>query len=300
MLAYLNDRFLPQEEAHLPLYDAGFVFGATVSDLCRTFRHRLFRLHDHVARFRQSCRLARVLQFIPDEQVSQLAEELTAKNTASLRTQDDLVLVIFATPGPSVHHAGTQISEAQNAPTFGMHTFPLPCKRYASLFQHGAHLLVPSARLPTNSFVDTRIKHRSRLHWWIASQEAQQIEKGAWALLLDSNGCVSETAAANFLIVRGGTVISPPRTSILEGISLLTTEEICQELGIPFQEQPLTLKDCLEADEALLTGTSFCIVGVSQLNGSPIPWPGKVFEKLLELWNQRVGLDIRAQILSGG
>ena len=84
------------------------------------------------------------------------------------------------------------------------------------------------------------------------------------------------------------------------GISLLTVEEICHELGTPFQERPITLEDCLKADEALLTGTSFCVAGVSQINVHSIPWPGKVFEKLLEAWNQKVGLDVRAQILSGG
>jgi branched-subunit amino acid aminotransferase/4-amino-4-deoxychorismate lyase len=51
-LAYLNGDFRPQNEAQLPLHDAGFVWGATVTDLCRTFRHRLFRLADHLDRFR--------------------------------------------------------------------------------------------------------------------------------------------------------------------------------------------------------------------------------------------------------
>ena len=50
-------QFLPYAAARLSLHDAGFVFGATVSDLCRTFRHRLFRLSDHLARFADSCRL---------------------------------------------------------------------------------------------------------------------------------------------------------------------------------------------------------------------------------------------------
>jgi hypothetical protein len=50
----------------------------------------------------------------------------------------------------------------------------------------------------------------------------------------------------------------------------------------------------------MLTGTSFCLAGVSQINGAAIPWPGKVFKRLLEAWSKRAGLDIRAQILSGG
>lgn len=53
-LAYLNDRFLPQPEARLTLHDAGFVLGVTVTDLCRTFRHRPYRLADHLRRFRKA------------------------------------------------------------------------------------------------------------------------------------------------------------------------------------------------------------------------------------------------------
>jgi branched-subunit amino acid aminotransferase/4-amino-4-deoxychorismate lyase len=300
MLAYLNGRFIPQEEAQLPLHDAGFVFGATVTDLCRTFHHRLFRLKDHVARFRQSCQLARIPQSIADEQVAQLAEELTVKNVASLQPQGELALVLFATPGPIARYSGKSADSGDAPATFGMHAFPLPFHRYVSLFRIGAHLVVPRSHNIPRSIVDPRIKHRSRLHWWIAGQEAEQKEPGAWALLTDSNGYVTETAAANILIVKDGIVFSPPRTSILNGISLLATEEICQDLGIPFRERPLTLQNGLDADESLLTGTAFCIAGVSQLNGQPIPWPGKIFEKLLKAWNERVGLDVRAQILSGG
>jgi len=300
MIAYFNGRFLPQEEARISLHDAGFVFGATVTDLCRTFRHQLFRLEDHAARFRQSCRLAHSPQPIPDEEVARLAEELTTRNTASLANDLDLALVMFATPGPVSYYAGNQSGHVDVSPTFGMHMFPLPLGRYAPLFRNGARLFVPTTRQTSASTLDPRIKHRSRLHWWIAGQEAADSEPGAWALLLDSNGFITETAAASFLVVKEGTVFSPPPESILGGISLLTTEEICQDMQIPFQERQLTLQDCLEADEALLTGTSFCLAGVSQLNGKPIPWPGKVFEKLLQAWNQRVGLDIRKQILSGG
>ena len=92
MLAFLNGRFVPYEEARLPLHDAGFVFGATVTDLCRTFHHRLFRLPDHVARFRQSCELARISQPVPDQEIAHLAEELAAKVNSDLQLQGPLYL----------------------------------------------------------------------------------------------------------------------------------------------------------------------------------------------------------------
>jgi branched-subunit amino acid aminotransferase/4-amino-4-deoxychorismate lyase len=288
--AYLDGRFLPEGEIRISLHDLGFVFGATITDLCRTFRHQLFRLEDHVARFRQSCELARIPKPMAKRELIRLARDLSSKNVGLVGSEEDLALVMFATPG-----LGDDFP-----PTLGMYMFELDLERFVRWFREGARLVTPATRQMSTLSVDSRIKHRSRLHWWIAGQEAQQTEAGAWALLLDSDGFISETAAANFLLVKNGAVLSPPRQSILGGISLLTTEEICQELQIPFEERHLTLKDCLEAEEALLTGTSFCLAGVSQLNGQGIPWPGKVFEKLLGAWNQRVGMDIRKQILSGG
>src|SRR3954470_25086518 len=79
-LAYLNGRFLPASQLTLPAHDAGFVFGATATDLVRTFRHRPFRLADHLARFRRSCEVCRIPQPVPDDELVSLAEELIAPN----------------------------------------------------------------------------------------------------------------------------------------------------------------------------------------------------------------------------
>src|SRR5205807_1951377 len=143
--------------------------------------------------------------------------------------------------------------------TLVLHTFPLPFENYADLFREGARLFVPSGRQIPAHCIDPHIKHRSRLHWWLASQEKP---KDARPLLLDQNGHVTETAIANFLVVRGGTVLSPPRSMVLDGISLRVTEGLCRELGIPFAEVSLLVEDCLAADEAFLTGTAFCLAGV--------------------------------------
>lgn len=299
-LAYWNGRLVPAAAAQLPLHDAGFVLGATVTDLVRTFRHRLFRLEDHLARFRRSCQAARVPQPVPDAELARVAGELVAHNAALLGPDDDLALVLFATPGPIGAYAGLPGGPGDGPPTLGMHTFPLPFARYRRLFQEGARLVTPRTRHVPPSSVDPRIKQRSRLHWWLAEREAQDIEPGASALLLNESGHVTETAAANFLIVRGGTVLTPPRSSVLNGVSLQVVEELCAGLGIPFAEHPLTPEDCRAADEALLSCTSFCLAGVSRINGTPLAHPGPVFERLLAAWSQLVGREIRGQILRVG
>jgi branched-subunit amino acid aminotransferase/4-amino-4-deoxychorismate lyase len=298
-LAYSNGVFLPQSEARLPLHDAGFVFGATITDLCRTFHHRLYRLQDHLARFRRSCRWACVPQEITDEELSRICQELVAHNAHELAEDQELSLVMFATPGSIGYYGGMDGGAGDAPPTLGIHTFPLPFSRYARLFEKGAQLVVPTVRPIPAQCVDPRIKHRSRLHWWMAEQEVRRsTQPGAIALLLDAETHqVSETATANFLLVKDGVVISPPRYVILGGISLQVVEELCNEMAIPFKERPITVVDCLAADEAMLTSTPYCLAGVSRISDDPTPWPGQIFERLLAAWSERVKLDIRQQIL---
>lgn len=296
-LAYLNGRFLPQSEARLSLNDAGFVLGATVSDLCRTFHHRLYRLEEHLDRFRASSVRARIPLPAGREELAGVAEELVRHNAALLPAGHDLALVMFATPGAIGYYGGQPGGAGDAAPTLGLHTFPLPFARYVPLFRDGARLVAARLRHVPAAIIDRRIKQRSRLHWWLAEQEVHDLDPAASAVLLDETGHVTETAAANIVVVRRGVVCSPPRQSILNGISLRTVEELCSQLGLRFEETPLTVEDCLGADEIILCSTPYCLAGVSRLNGQPLPWPGAIFERLLAAWSERVGLDIRGQII---
>ena len=296
-LAYLNGSFLPQYQANLPYHDAGFVMGATVSDMCRTFRHRLFRWPEHLARFRRGLEATGIDPDEGDKQITKLAEKLVEHNVGLVKPNQDLALVLFATPGPIGYYVGQPGAAGEAPATIGMHTFPLPVERYRPFHLQGIHLVVPDTRQVPVQCVNAQIKQRSRMHWWLAHKEAQAKEPGSQALLPDLDGHVTETAAANFLIVRKRTVISPPWKNILEGISLLVVRELCGELGIGFEEDKLTINDCLAADEAFLTSTPYCLAPVSRLEGKPISWPGPILQRLLAAWSEKVHMDIRGQIM---
>lgn len=297
--AFLNGDFVPQSRARLTLHDAGFVMGATVTDLCRTFHQQLYRFAEHLRRFMRSCQLAHIDLLPAAREMTDWAEKLLALNRDLLSPGDELALVMFATPGPIGFYLGEPGGLGDAAPTLGMHTFPLPWPRYERLVNQGASLWVPDIRQVPPACVDPHIKHRSRLPWWLADREIHAQHPGSQALLLDQAGHVTETASANFLAVRQRVVLSPPLANILEGISLGVVRELCRKLGIPFEERPLTLADCLAAEEAMLTCTSYCLAGVAQLQGQALAFPGPIFCRLLQAWNEEAGLDIRGQILAG-
>jgi branched-subunit amino acid aminotransferase/4-amino-4-deoxychorismate lyase len=136
------------------------------------------------------------------------------------------------------------------------------------------------------------------MHYYLADRLARQQDPEARALLLDAEGNLTETATANLLVFRAGEgLLSPPRSTILPGISLAFVEQLAADLGIAFSERPLEAHDLLTADEALLTSTPSCLLPVTRFNGQPIGGgrPGPVFRRLLGEWSRRVGVDIAAQ-----
>ena len=295
-VAYLNGQWLPQSQATLPLNDAGFVMGVTVTDFVRTFHHKLDRLSEHLTRFRQNARDAQIDLDGSDLELFNIALELTRRNAELLTPNQELALILFATPGPIGYYLG----DPGNGPgTFGMHTFSLPFERYREIIRRGAWLRVSNeneAMSPRT--VPTHIKHRSRMHWWLAEHEVQHRDQGmSRALLANSAGQITETAFANVVIVRGNEIISPRRATLLPGLSLKMIEDLCPEVGLTFHERDLTISDCVAADAMLLCGTAFCLARVERLNDHVLAKNDDAMNRLLHAWNNRVGLDIHTQIL---
>ena len=299
---YLGGRFIPASEAHLSVYDFGIVLGATVTDLLRTFRHKVFRLEDHLRRFYDSCKYARMLPPLSAQETAEITTEIVLRNSGLLPPYADLAIVYFITPGENTAYAGSAAAGQATEPTFCIHSFPLPFRLFCRFFIDGLHLVTPSTRHVSPQCVDPKIKHRSRLHWWLAEQEAHLVDSSAMPLLLDLDGNLTETSGSNLLLVKNGTVLSPTPRNILLGISRKVVWELCVKLGIPFVERDLQVHDALTADEAFVTTTPYCMAPVTRFNGVAIGdgrAGGPVFERILAAWSAEVGVDIRAQVLHG-
>jgi branched-chain amino acid aminotransferase len=301
-IAYLRDRILPAAEAKISIYDLGIVLGATLTDMARTYRHEPFRLDDHLVRFYESCKYARIMPRIGLDETRTAVMQIVKHNAGMLRPEEDLAIVLFITPGEHPLYAGAAASRVHLEPTFCIHTFPLVFSLWAHLFREGAHVVIPSTRHVPPQCVDPKIKNRSRLHWWLADQEAHLVDPKAITLLLDLDGNITETAGSNFAIVKDGTFITPSRRNILRGVSLRNAMELSEQLGVRVEERDMQIHDVVNADEALLLTTPYAVAPVTRINGLPIGdgKPGPHFRCLADAWSQQVGLDIVGQIVCAG
>ncbi|MCX7422206.1 MAG: aminotransferase class IV [Planctomycetia bacterium] len=299
-LVSLNGQLLPATQARLNIYDAGVVFGATVTEMTRTFRHQPFRLEDHVARLFRSLKSTQMDIGMSPEELITRSLELLSHNAGLIPADDELGLIQFVTAGEYGSYVASRDVVVRSGPTVCIHTFPLPFALWAKRMQSGAHVVTPTIRHVPPQCYDPSTKNRSRLHYYLADQEARQTDPRAIALLLDIDGNVAETSGANFLIVERGTIVSPTERNTLPGVSRTTVFDLATRLGIPFVERDFQPEAVLSADEAFLSGTSICLCPVTKINGQIIGGgePGSVYRRLISAWSEMVGVDITGQFLA--
>ena len=90
------------------------------------------------------------------------------------------------------------------------------------------------------------------------------------ALLLDTDGYVSEGAGENVFIVKNGILYTPDLTSCLEGITRASVLTLADELGIKVVEKRITRDEVYCAEEAFFTGTAAEVTPIRELDNRQI------------------------------
>lgn len=299
-VVYFNGSLVPETEARISIYDSALMFGDMVFEMTRSFNKKQFKLREHLERLYAGIKILRIpLQMTPEEMEHACYETIEA-NDHLFKKDDEHRLMIDVSRGLLGIYQG--IEGLHKGPNVIIADFPLrwTVAGMGELFDAGINAVITSQRALPAALLDPKIKNRSRLHYLMANIEASQVAGNRnWALLLDPDGFISEGTGDNFFIVKNGVVITPEGRNILRGISrAYIMEEVCTSLGIPVAEKNIDPYDVYTADEAFMTGTPFCALPVTSLNGNAIGngTVGPVFKKLVAAWGEGVGVDIEQQI----
>lgn len=299
-VVYFNGEFVPESEARISIYDSALMFGDMVFEMTRSFNKKQFKLREHIDRLYAGVKILRIpLQITPAEMERACYETIEA-NDHLFADDDEHRLMIDVSRGLLGIYQG--IEGLHKGPNVVIADFPLrwTVAGMSKLFDTGINAVITSQRAIPATLLDPKIKNRSRIHYLMANIEASQIEgDNNWALLLDPDGFIAEGTGDNFFIVKDGAVITPEGRNILRGVSrAYVMEELCMELGISVVEKNIDPYDVYTADEAFMTGTPFCMLPVTSLNGNAIGTGkiGETFEKLIHMWGEKAGIDIVDQI----
>ena len=293
-LIHLNGKLVPEEEAKISIWDIGFMYSAVFMEAARTFRHKIYRIEDHLRRMDDGMRYAGLDPLVGMDAMGRIVEETLAANIANFADDDDCWLCWQVTPGNGFPHP--MMKGKKSPPTVMVYVSPLPYDEYFPSYSEGKPAVVPTVRNVPPSVVDPRGKTRFRLHYFMAKIEAQVRDATAFALLQDTQGLITEGTGANFFIARDGALHTATTRNILDGISRRSVIELAGGLGIPVVERDLTLYDVYSADEAFWTTSSYCVLPCPRVNHvSMKACPGPLFTRLIAAWSGKVGVDIIAQ-----
>ncbi|HWP56538.1 MAG TPA: branched-chain amino acid transaminase [Candidatus Acidoferrales bacterium] len=90
------------------------------------------------------------------------------------------------------------------------------------------------------------------------------------AIMLDTEGYVSEASGENIFLVRDGILKTTPLTSILPGITRDSVLTIARDKGYPIKEERFTRDELYAADEAFFTGTAAEVTPIREVDNRQI------------------------------
>lgn len=299
-VVYLNGELVPETEAKISIYDSALMFGDMVFEMTRSFNGQQFKLREHIDRLYVGLAILRIPMSMSKDELEEACYRTIKANSEVFKEDDEHRLMIDVSRGLlGIYqdidglHKGTNVVIAD---------FPLrwTVSTMGQLFETGINAVVTSQRAIPASLMDPKVKNRSRLFYLNANIEASQYEgDNNWALLLDTDGFVAEGTGDNFFIIKNGVIYTPEGRNILRGISRqYIIDQIGPSLDLPVVEKNIELYDVYTADEAFMTGTPFCMLPVTSLNGVGIGSGnvGPVFTTMLNKWGSNVGVDIKTQI----
>lgn len=289
--AYWNGEWVPTSQISIPIDDLGFSMGVTVVERLRTFGGQLFQAEKHLDRMRRSLEIVGWDADAVCDELRAALKSFIDRNREHMGKGDDWSVATFVTPGNS---------PAGEKPTVCVHGNPLPFQAWADQFRTGLEAITVDVReLPANVW-PTELKCRSRMHYYLADQEARQKQPGSRAILLDQDGLVCQGSTANVVAYfedRG--LVTPRRTKVLPGVTQDVLYDLADTVAIPTSEADLTTEEFASADEIYFVSTSICVLPVVRLDGKPINdgKPGPMHEQLITLFSEHVGVDIAQQAL---
>ncbi|MEX0714256.1 MAG: aminotransferase class IV [Pirellulales bacterium] len=297
-VVYFNGRFVSEAEARLSIYDSALTLGEMAFEVTRTCGHQPFRLREHLERLFHSMSVMRIDPMLSIDELHDLTLETLRLNLQSEPADVDWNIIHNVSPGPSAAFREA-FSHEEIRPTVIISCFPLEVRlaALAPAYDRGLDLVVPPQRSLPGELLDSSIKTRSRLHYQLANLQAHEKSPGATAVLVDSDGYLTEGTSGNVFVVQAGRLLTPCPRNLLPGVTRHVVLELAGRLGIPSGERDLTTADAAAADEIFLTSTSIGLLHGRSWEGRLIHEGrlGPLTARLRAAFHGEVRLDLAAQ-----
>lgn len=281
---YLNGEFVPKEEAKISVFDHGFLYGDGIFEGIRAYDGYVFKLEEHLDRFYRSARAINLdLPLDRDEMTEAILETLRVNGF------DEAYIRPIVTRGEGSLGIDT---ESCTDPSVIIITKEWEALYGPELYEEGLNLLTTTIRNQPKQGLPPTVKHLNYLTNILALMQADHWGADE-ALMLDTNGNVSEGSADNVFVYRKGAVYTPPVINNLPGITRNVVIDILKDLGYEVREENLGLAEVMTADEVFLSGTAAEVAPVSEIDGREIAngKPGEITLEVKEEFGKLTGIE---------
>jgi len=281
---WFDKKYVLTEKAQVPITTHAIHYGTSIFEGIRAYWNgknlHVFRLDEHVKRFRKSGQFYNISLNYSDKIISDAIIGICKKN--------NIKKSCYIRPFYFIGNYGINLHVTEKAPTnVAIFTFP-----FGDLFnKNGISAGVVSWRKFSDMSTPTQAKMGGNyLNSIIATQEAKRNGFDE-AILLDHVGNVSEAPGENIFIVRDGQLLTPSiASSALEGITRDAIIKIALDLDIDFIERDISRSELTMADEIFLTGTAAEITPIISMDSKKIGngKPGNITKKMMQEYSDIV------------
>jgi len=263
---WFDGKLVPWDEANVHVLTHTLHYGVGVFEGIRAYKltgagSSVFRLKEHVERLLGSGRAVELaIPFTQEEIEAAIVETLVANGMEAGYIRP------LAFIGEGV---------------MGVHPGNNPVQLIIATWPWGAYLgdeaLQKGIRIRTSSFTRhhvnvmmTKAKVSGNYVNSVLAKREAVADGYDEALMLDTEGYVSEATGENIFIVRKGVIKTTPPTSILGGITRDCLITLARDLGYAVVEQRFTRDELYMADEAFFTGTAAELTPIREADRRPI------------------------------
>ncbi len=292
-LCYLNGDYTPLHDAKISVMDRGFIFGDGVYEVLPAYAGQLFRFKHHMARLDRSLAELRIANPLTHTQWHEIAMQLIAVRANKIRA----TALNEGENAPQPASEPDQIIYIQVSRGVAMRDHVMPPGLKPTVFVMVNAMKLPSAQQRSEGVAcvtaddfrweKAHIKSTSLLGAVFSRQISA--DAGALETIMFRGDNLSEAAASNVWVVKGGKVIGPLRDNlVLEGIRYGLFEELCRANGISFELRRITRAEVLDADELLLSSATKEVLPVTLLDGQKVGdgTPGPIYAGLYAAYQQ--------------
>lgn len=275
-IAWIDGRYVPMEQATIPVLDWGFLRSDATYDVVHVWQGRFFRLDRHLDRFQHSLGKLRMTLPVSRDELARILAECVRRSGL-----DDAYVEMILTRGVSPTFSRDPRDAVNRLICFAI---PFGWILRPEEREQGLAIAISDiTRIPPGS-VDPTVKNYHWLDLVMGMYEAY--DRGARTVLLsDADGHVTEGPGFNIFAVQDGAVATPGQ-GVLHGITRQTAIDLCAEAGIAVSERPLAADRLRTADECFATSTAGGILPVTTIDGQPVAGGtmGPVTRRLIELY----------------